>query len=507
MCKNNTDYPLYQIPFVSDFHDLIRQKAEVFPNGIAFAWYEKGRKKTVSYKQFYNNCRNTARILLKEGYHKHNIAILEANTYEWLQMFAAIILSGNTAVPLDIGMTKEERIDVFFRMDIRLILTSMDLEEKQEIVERGIDIYPIGNFCKQVSETTLDYYVLPEIKRNDVACIFLTSGTTGLRKGVMLSHANLAEDIYQSCRMFVLEGNTLAILPFFHAFGLIVAVWMVYHYGYTVYISQGLRYVRKELGLVRPQTMMLVPLFVETFYRQIVLKTKKEIDSEIVRAVGRAFFGGRLEYIICGGAPLDKTYVQNYRQFGVEILNGYGTTECAPVAAVNRNCYHKDGTVGLAIPNSKIVISELGEVLISGRHVMCGYYNEPKETELALRDGWYHTGDLGMIDEQGFLTLTGRVKNLIILSNGENISPEELEKRLQRIKGITEVIVSSEGHLLIAEVYAKGARESNQAAIMSEIQKINRTWPMYKRINKVVFREKPFEKTTTQKIVRKEKHA
>ena len=278
---------------------------------------------------------------------------------------------------------------------------------------------------------------------------------------------------------------------------------MIFHYGHTVYISRGLRYIQRELSLARPQTMMMVPLFVETFYRQIIRKAEQEGKLESVGEMGHALFGGRLEYIICGGAALDRMYIQNYRKFGIEILNGYGTTECAPVASVNRNFYYKDGTVGLPIPDSRVIISESGEVLISGRHVMKGYYRDPEETKKVLEDGWYHTGDLGTIDEEGFLTLTGRVKNLIILSSGENISPEELEEKLLRINRITEVIVSSEGQFLKAEIYAENIGRDDTEAIISEIQEMNRACPMYKRISKIVFRDKPFEKTSTQKIVRK----
>ncbi len=359
----------------------------------------------------------------------------------------------------------------------------------------------------------------------------------------MLSHRNIASDINGSCQLFVLEGDTYTVLPFHHAFGLIVGVWMVFHYGHTVYISSGLRYIPAELKAARPQTMMLVPLFVESFYKQIrqeAAKTGRQTQmkaamllSDLLRTCGidirrRLFkdvlvrFGGNLEYIICGGAPLDKLYVEKFRKLGIEILNGYGTTECSPVAAVNRNHYRRDGSVGLALPGSEVVISQDGEVLVRGPHVMLGYYDNTKKTEnhgssdtdgsdssreeaeKIDENGFYHTGDLGRIDRDGFIFLTGRKKNLIILSNGENVSPEELEEKLLRFDSISEVVVSADDGVICAEIYPEtnDSVENIYTQIQNEIDSLNKQLPAYKQITRTVFRNTPFEKTTTKKIRR-----
>ena len=232
---------------------------------------------------------------------------------------------------------------------------------------------------------------------------------------------------------------------------------------------------------------------------RIGIDLRKRLFREVL-----ASFGGNLEYIICGGAPLDARYVKEFRSFGIEILNGYGTTECSPVAAVNRNHYHKDGTVGLPLPDSEVRIAEDGEVLIRGDHVMLGYYHDEESTKAVLRDGWYATGDLGGLDEDGFLTLYGRKKNLIVLSNGENVSPEELEERLYRIDGIEEVLVSGEDGVIAAEIYASPQTEEVKKEIDIAVSSLNRTLPAYKRIVRLRFRDTPFEKTTTRKIKRPE---
>ena len=369
----------------------------------------------------------------------------------------------------------------------------------------------------------MEAYRSRAIQPEDTASIFLTSGTTGKRKGVMLSHKNIMADINGSSRLYIPEGNTLEVLPFHHAFGLVVALWMVYNYEYPTYISSGLRRITKELKLAKPQTMMMVPLFVETFHKQIWATARKEGKEKKLRMavklsdflmklgidLRKVFFkdiqntfGGNLEYVICGGAPLDPMYVKEFRTFGIEILNGYGTTECSPCASVNRNHYKKDGSIGLALPDVQFKVAEDGEVWIKGDIVMQGYYKDPEATAAVLKDGWYATGDLGSIDENGFITLTGRKKNLIILASGENVSPEELEEKLLRDPMIEEVIVREENGEIAAEIYNSHLTDETKAEIQQSVERFNKTIPMYKRITKVHFRDTEFEKTTTKKIKR-----
>ena len=345
----------------------------------------------------------------------------------------------------------------------------------------------------------------------------------------MLSHENIAEDINSSCKLFVLKGNTIAVLPFHHAFGLVVAVLMVLNYGYTIYINKSLKTIQKDLQIAKPQTMFLVPLFVETFHKQIWINAKKEGKekqlqrmmkiSDFLLKVGidvrkkvfasvRNAFGGATEYIICGGAPLGIKYVQEFRSLGIEILNGYGTTECSPCAAVNRNHYHKDGTVGVGVPDIDVKISDSGEVLIKGPIVMQGYYNDVDSTDEVLDEGWYKTGDLGYLDDEGFLTLTGRCKNLIILSNGENVSPEELEADFQKYDEVQEVLVYEENGIIIADIYPNEEyrKKMEDDALQEHFDKIckeiNRKRPLYKQVGKVVLRYSEFEKNTSRKILR-----
>ena len=516
MYRKNEDYPLYKLPEIKNLWDMMVKKTIIMPESVAFAWFENDRIKRITYREFEEDVCKTVTKLHHVGIQNSNIGIMGRNSYRWLVLFMAILYSGNTALVLDHDMDQEEFRDLIQRMDISRVFMDTGCLSKNlsELEACGAALISYDHSCDENEsffgledngKTGSDGTFSPDcIDNNTVACIFLTSGTTGKRKGVMLTHANIAADINGSCRLFELKGDTLAVLPFHHAFGLIVAVWMVFNYGHTVHISQGLKRIRKELTLVKPQTMMLVPAFVESFYKMIVMSSvRNNAAGSSMDSTGRTFLGGMLEYIICGGAPLDKQYVQKYRSFGIEILNGYGTTECSPVAAVNRNGYHKDGTVGIALPDTRVTVSDDGEILIAGSHVMKGYLNDPEGTAEVLRGGWYYTGDLGFIDEDGFITLTGRKNNLVILSSGENISPEELEGKLLRIKDIEEVVVSAGERGLIAEIYTKGGCDKTSKSIKAEINALNTTLPMYKRIIDVFFREQPFRKTTSGKIIRR----
>ena len=556
--RKNRPYPLYDLlPEIGSLHEMMAVKLRGQAKDVAFAYFDrKGNCYNKTYLEFCAEVRSVSEWIASRKAASRHIGILGENSYDWLVMFMAVICSGNAAVALDKDMTQEELLQAAGDADVGLILHSAKAGKKITKIKKALEApgkmpdccsfdeaYAAASAPAPEDSAVLEYFDKMTVDADAMCCMFFTSGTGGRRKPVMLSHRNIASDINGSCQLFVLEGDTYTVLPFHHAFGLIVGVWMVFHYGHTVYISSGLRYIPAELKAARPQTMMLVPLFVESFYKQIRQEAAKAgrqkqmkaamLLSDLLRTCGidirrRLFkdvlvrFGGNLEYIICGGAPLDKLYVEKFRKLGIEILNGYGTTECSPVAAVNRNHYRRDGSVGLALPGSEVVISQDGEVLVRGPHVMLGYYDNAKKTEnhgdsdtnwpdtggeeaeKIDENGFYHTGDLGRIDRDGFIFLTGRKKNLIILSNGENVSPEELEEKLLRFDSINEVIVSADDGVICAEIYPEtnDSEENLYTQIQNEIDSLNKQLPAYKQITRTVFRNTPFEKTTTKKIRR-----
>lgn len=535
----NRPYALYQLPQIYDLKDMILQKKKANPDKIAFSFSKAKNSISKTYADVYEDVYSLGTWLYSKGFHRKHIAIIGENSYEWLVAFFAITCGGNVAVPIDKELPENEIARLLDKADVEVIFYSKSYREQIENVssslKKDVTAYCMSDMQKYIDigkeELRLGKNLFLEYKidRRQLCCIMFTSGTSGSSKGVMLSHENIAEDINGSCKLFVLKGNTIAVLPFHHAFGLIVAVFMVFNYGYTVYINRSLKAIHRDLQMAKPQTMFLVPLFVETFHKQIWMNAKKEGKEKLLHRMikisdfllkcgidvrkkmftsVRNAFGGEMVYIISGGASLGTQYVKEFRSFGIEILNGYGTTECSPCAAVNRNRYHKDGTVGVAVPGIDVKISASGEVLIKGPIVMQGYYKDDRATKEVLNDGWYKTGDLGYLDDEGFITLTGRCKNLIILSNGENVSQEELEADFLKYDEVQEVLVYEENGIIIAEIYPdeeyrKKIGDENLQEHFDKIRKeVNSKRPLYKQVGKVKLRESEFEKNTSKKILR-----
>lgn len=536
----NKPYDLYEIPQIRDIKDMLIQKKNLVSDKIAFTFLKGRALVSKTYGKLYDDVCLLGTWLHSKNFQGKHIAIIGENLYEWLVTFFAIVCGGNVAVPIDKELPAKEMAILLDKADVQVIFYSKSYQESVSsaigIMQNTVQIFCLSNVQDYIKpniellqaekQSFLDY----EIDIKQTCCIMFTSGTSGRSKGVMLSHENIAEDINSSCKLFVLEGNTIAVLPFHHAFGLVVAVFMVLNYGYTIYINKSLKTIQRDLQQSKPQTMFLVPLFVETFHKQIWINARKEGKEKLLKtmivisdcllklgidirkkvfASVRNAFGGNTEYIICGGAPLGEQYIKEFRSFGIEILNGYGTTECSPCAAVNRNLYHKDGTVGITVPCVNIKINESAEVLIKGPIVMQGYYKDSKSTKEVLENGWYHTGDLGFLDDDGFLTLTGRCKNLIILSNGENISPEELENDFLKYEEVQEVLVYEQDGIIVAEIYPDkeylidaNADETLQKHFDKICKEVNKNRPLYKQVKKVYLRNVEFKKNTSRKILR-----
>ncbi len=519
----NGRYPYYDIPPIASIADMLETAARERPDFVAFQ-YRAGRDNVESKtcREALEDVRKAACWIGQTYGRGAHIAVIGENSYEWLLAFFGALGSGNVAVPIDKDLPANEVADMLREADVSAALVSptyMDLVE-------GVDGLAVTSL-KQLAKAEApgwEGFTLFHPDKDDLACIFFTSGTSGRSKGVMLSHGNLASDVSGGAMVFSPEGGlVLSVLPFHHAFGLVVTIMMGFHFRATIFINRSLKRLKEDMLLARPGIIPLVPLFVEVFYKQIqdgVKKSGKEKTLRLAVKISRALlklgidirprlfkqilepFGGKLKYMISGGAYLDPFYIKFFRDFGIEIINGYGATECSPSLSINRNNHHRDGSAGLLMPDVEIRISPDGEVLARGPMVMKGYYKNPEETAKALRDGWYATGDLGYMDEDGFLFLTGRTKNLIILSNGENISPEELENDFNRDPGVREALVYEQDGLIVAEIYPEEERLRDEAYFQALKQKINQGRPAYKQVARVVLREEDFIRNTTKKIVR-----
>ncbi len=540
----NRPYPLYNtLPGLENLKQMLEIKASAVPNEIAFR-YMPNRKTLVekTYAEFFQEVRWLGTYLLKRGVRNRKIAIMGENSYHWLLAYMAIVTSGNIAVLLAKDFSAEEVGILLKQTETDIIAASkschavaeagrkeagkvrlMDLGDIEEMVATGRKFFERGR----------NLYDAVPVDNQKLSTIFFTSGTSGLSKAVMLSQWNIARDISLTSHLFIPpEGAVMAVLPFNHAFGLITAVWKPFNYQRPVFINSSLNDFMKEIPVAKPGMLFLVPLFLETFSKTIWRTARKQGQEEKLKKgmkLSNALmkvgidrrqelfkdvlkkFGGNLECIICGGAPLDPRYVKEFRSWGIHVLNGYGITECSPVLSVNRNQYWRDGSVGQLVPGISFRVYDkdehgIGEIQVKGDNVMMGYYNNPEATEEAFLDGWYRTGDLGYIDKDGFLFITGRAKNLIILNNGENVSPEEIEQNVERIPEVGEVVVFEEDGAITAEIFPDDTderpEEEKRKIIEEAIKKLNSQQPNFKKIHKIKFRKTPFEKTATRKIKR-----
>ncbi len=395
---------------------------------------------------------------------------------------------------------------------------------------------------KYLQEGKKEYQKHPEtfnrltIDKDDLAAIIYTSGTTGVAKGVMLTHLNLCEDTCKSSRNLLLPGNSILVLPLHHTFAFTANVLCMINVGHTTYINKSLKRINKDMVNYSPEVMIVVPMMVEAFYKKIWATAREKGKDKLLEKMikisnallscgidGRkeffgsviSGFGGRLQMIICGGAALDKKYVKAFREIGINLLNGYGITECSPIVSVNRNKYFKDGSVGPVLEGINVKIDSKpgeneGEILVNGAIVMKGYFNQEEQTkEVMTEDGYFRTGDIGYLDKDNFLYITGRKKNIIILDNGKNIYPEELELALSQEDAVCEVLVYEEEGHISAEIYpnqeflTQNNIEDKKVYFDELMERYNRKQPAYKQIHYYKLRDTEFEKTTTKKIKRK----
>lgn len=525
----NKKYPYYDtLEDISDLKDLILTKAADSPDKIAFVYPCETGEMRKTYHDLKEDINAFGTWMYKNKIKDKHVAIIGKNSYEWLVAFLACVNGGNVAVAIDKSLPANEISALLKLADVDYAMVTDQYVEKVDtkLVKKVFDLgtfdtilYEGRKLLRDKNNDFLTYQIIPE----KTAAILFTSGTSGKSKGVELTNHNIAFELNRTCQLYKPSGNVLAILPFHHAFGLIVGIFMAVNYEEPIYINKSPKYVKKNLQDFKPQTIFMVPMFVEFFHKQIwaeidkkgktaatkglmastdlLLKTGVDVRKKTYSAIHKVF-GGNLEYIICGGAALDPMYVKEFRSWGIEILNGYGTTECSPCTAVNRPFHHKDGSVGVPIPETEVKVSEEGEILFKGDHVMKGYYKDEETTNAVIIDGWYHTGDLGYVDEEGFITLTGRKKNLIILSNGENLSPEELEEDFSRDSAVREVLVYDENGKIVAEIYPEEDYLDNLEYFNALKEKINNKRPMFKRIAIVKLRNEEFIKNGSMKIVR-----
>lgn len=569
----NKNYPIYKTTFIDDMRSLVEEAAQNFTDSIAISykenyWDKEVRK--VTFTQWRDDVRNLGTALISSGFREKTIAIVGENSYGWCCSFFGVMAIGSVTVPVDKELPAEDIDGIITTTDCKAVIFGKASEARIKEILRNGGFRTVDTLISVAPESSIETTVLNgrkltslaalqaegerlykdgdnsyydyKIDVNKLASIVFTSGTTGKGKGVMLSQANIGLDMTLGMYNFDITRKTLHVLPPHHTFGSTVNYVGHLSQGCEVYISSGIKHVSDEIREQQPTHLILVPAFLEVMNRKIwttarksgkegLLKAMMKV-SDLLRKVGidvrkklfasvLSAFGGKLELIICGGAKLDEEIINTFDSLGITILNGYGITECSPLISANRNRYRKPGSVGTPILACRVKIDNPdengeGEICVKGPNVMLGYYNNPEATaEVFDKDGFFHTGDYGKLDEEGWIYITGRKKNLIILSNGKNVYPEEIEADLQKVEGVAEVVVyAGESRVqkdkitIVAEVFPdsdllkdKGITDL-QAYFEDQVSQLNAKMPPYKAVKRVKLRDTEFQKNTSRKITR-----
>lgn len=490
----------------------------------AFCFKKKGNYVEKTYKEAWREIRNLSGYLIKSGYSGKKVALVGQASYEWLISFFAVMNAGAVAVTLDKELKDEDLFERIKFSDASLLLYGKDYASLTEYCDSSVMSISFEEFSKHIDENCDVVHINAP---DDAALFCFTSGTTSYSKCVMLSHKNIVSNSICGAitRGFTDDGKLLAILPLNHSFAVAQLIAAIYA-GSSVAINESMKYFMQDMKYYKPTLMLVVPLVVNSIYRQIQAELKKNNKLKTVnfmrkfcKVLGwfgidirdkvfgqiKNIFGGNLDTLICGGAYLDPEKIVFFREIGINILQGYGITECSPVVAVNTDYRQKIDSVGYIMPYNEIRIVN-GEVQVKGDNVMLGYYKDKNATENAFDGEWFKTGDLGSVDDENFLYITGRLKNLIILPNGENIIPEELESMIEKIEIVNEVIVKESNGELCAEVFLDDSSPLDKAEkekmFRDEINKLNRRMPLHHNIRRIEFRKEEFEKNSSKKIKR-----
>lgn len=558
---------------VMDIKHLLETSAGDQWYGDHVAFYQKWKKEEpytkITYKETLEDVNALGTALIAEGFKDKRIAVIGENCYQWAVSYLSVLCGTGVVVPLDKELNASELEQLIVRAEVSCViyrgkklgdifknmlesdatvlrfLIDMEPEEEEEeiahswhkMVEKGKTLLAEGN------RDFLD----AQIDAEKMAVILFTSGTTGASKGVMLNHKNLVTDLMVAPTVLKVNDWDIffSVLPLHHTYECTCGFLMPIYKGAAIAYCEGLRYITKNLGEVSPTMFLGVPILFETLYKKIWKNVEKQGKTKLLKRVirinrktkklnidlGNIFFkeirkvfGGRMRMMIVGGAAINPEVLEGIQDFGIMALQGYGLTECAPMGALNPDKAPRAASIGRAFPACELTIADpneegVGEIRIKGGNVMMGYYNMPEATAQVIRDGWFYTGDLGYLDDEGYAYITGRKKNVIITKNGKNVYPEELEYNLSNVPIISESMVFADDTatgtdtLIVAAILPDWEEVEEQLGkdvsdeelekiLWAEVDKINENQPFFKKIKKVILRKEDFVKNTSKKIIR-----
>lgn len=546
MAKPRYDY--YDVPMVSCMEEMIALALKECPNKIVYKYKVKDEIHSLTYDAFVNRVYSLGAYLTANGEQSGHIACLGANSINWITAYFTALRSSGVYIPLDAQLPEKDII--YLLNDSRATVLFYDKKYEEMLLKNKENLVGIKLFIGFDRENTEDNFVSfskaiaqgNELDKSEyLACksdpnamkmLVYTSGTTGMSKGVMLSEKNLMSCVCYGLQVSTVFDTGLSLLPYSHTYESVADLLVSFHHHSTLCINDSLKAVLKNLKTYQPEYVYIVPaiaeLFVSRITREIENKGKSAGFAKLVklsnmlRKIGidkrRLFFsaihenfGGKLRKIVCGGAAIRPEVGEFFDNIGISLINGYGITECSPLVCANHDKANDYRTAGIKLrcidwriddPNEE----GIGEICIKGDTVMLGYYNQPDLTDEVIKDGWFYTGDYGYINDREQLVISGRKKNIIVLDNGKNIYPEEIEGYIQGIDFVSEVVVSGEksesgnASSLIAEVFL--SENKTPAEVLKSIKNACKELPIYKQISRVIIRDKEFEKTTSNKIKR-----
>ena len=492
---------------------LVSAEKQFGPEDAVRYKIKKNTIESKSYTQLKQDSESFSRALEALGERGSHVAVTGATSYPWLVTYLGTVGCGSVAVPLDVSLPAEELCELVDRADVTVLVLDEIRKDVAAIVkDRCPKLKHLVSMQKETSdEEMLSFWQL--LKENEGAyeyeadpdslcTIMFTSGTTGKSKGVMLTQRNLAENA--TCLDMKIPPRTviLSVLPIHHAYCLSMDILKGISLGSVICINDSLLRVAKNIKLFQPNMILMVPLMIETMAKKL-----EEVSGLPPKLVKWQVFGKQFHTICSGGAYLPPAMIDLFNRYGVTILQGYGMTECSPVISTTVSWNIRRESVGQLVPNceAKTVDEELW---VRGSSVMMGYYKMPEETAQSLENGWLKTGDLGYVDEDGFVYLTGRKKNLIITKNGENVSPEELENKIGEHRLVQEILVREKEGVIEAEIFPdydyikKKHVKDVRAALQEIIDEYNQGAPAYKKVYSLKVRDTEFEKNTSRKIKR-----
>ena len=569
--KGRESRKVHQVQEIKSFRELLEKIEKEYANNIAFKYKKDPTAKEPeyiekTYQQFTKDIKALSTGLLSLGLENKRVVVVGNNRYEWCTTYLAATTGNMMIVPLDRALPEGEMKTLIQRSEAEAvvfdkkyeeimlelkqdntnnvkILICMD-DEKNSEIENYSDILKKGY---QLLEDGNNQYENMKIDNQKMSIMLFTSGTTNLPKAVMLSQENICANISAIATWVKLyqTDTLLSFLPIHHTFECTITFLYGLYWGTTIAFCDGLKYIQKNLQEYQISVFVAVPVVLETMYKKIQKAIEEKGKTKLIHTMSKISncllkckidlrkvffkqvldnFGGNLRVVLYGAAPMNKETIIGYNNLGIDLIQGYGLTETSPVIACETDKEKRPGSVGIPLINLQVKIENpneegIGEIVVKGPSVMLGYYNNEEETKKSLKDGWFYTGDYGYFDKDEFLYVTGRKKDIIVLKNGKNVYPQEIEFLINKIPYIVESLVYQReqsntdtmlcakivyDEQLIKENLGEKSEKEYQEIIWKEIKEINKTLPIYKYIKKISITNKPLAKTTTQKVKRYE---